>query len=269
MNRHTADIIPAEFKTALIGAGNVATRLGLRLKEIGYNLTGVCSRGESSRILAEKLGCARFQNPVQIPDDVDMVIIATSDTSVSEVAKNLPEIKGIVAHTSGSIPLEALSGCHARAAVLYPLQTFSKDVDVNIGEVPFFIEATDNATLNTVRAVALTLSPKVMEADSAIRSYLHVAGVLSSNFPIYLLEITKRVLGEVNLPLDTVKPLVEATISKAFNIGPEAAMTGPARRGDISVIKKQLSSFDEGIDKQVYEVISKAILNEFHPELKL
>ncbi len=269
MSKHTVDIIPSEFKIALVGAGNVATRLGLRLKDMGFEITGVCSRGESSKILAEKLNCARFQNPGQIPKDVDMVIIATSDASVSDVAKNIPEIRGIVAHTSGSIPLESLSCCHARAAVLYPLQTFSKDVDVNIGEVPFFIEATDPDTLNIVKAVALTLSPKVMEADSAIRSYLHVAGVLSSNFPIYLLEITRRVLGEVNLPLDTVKPLVEATISKAFSIGPEAAMTGPARRGDVSVIKKQLTSFPEGIDKQVYEVISTAILNEFHPELKL
>ena len=113
------------------------------------------------------------------------------------------------------------------------------------------------------------LSQVVKEADSFVRSRLHIAGVLSSNFPIYLLEMTKRVLQEVDLPLDTVAPLVEATIAKTFTIGPESAMTGPARRGDVAIIKKQMSAIENDNDREIYELISKAILKEFHPETEL
>lgn len=261
--------IQSDFKIVLVGAGNVATRIGLYLHDKGINIDGVCSRGESARILAEKLGCKHFTSVQDIPTDADMVLISTTDASVAEVSKQLPEIKGFVAHTSGSIPLEALTAYHKRAAVLYPLQTFSKDVDVDISRVPFFIEASDGETLEAVRNVAEILSNSVREADSFVRSRLHIAGVLSSNFPIYLLEMTKRVLEEVNLPLDTVAPLVEATIAKAFAVGPEKAMTGPARRGDVAVIKKQMASIKSDDDREIYELISKAILKEFHPETKL
>lgn len=269
LNKEAKQSIQSDFKIVLVGAGNVATRIGLYLHGKGKRIEGVCSRSESAGILAEKLGCRHFTSVKDIPTDVDMVLISTTDASVAEVAKQLPLIKGFVAHTSGSIPLEALTAYHKHAAVLYPLQTFSKDVAVDISRVPFFIEASDHETLEAVRKVALMLSQVVKEADSFVRSRLHIAGVLSSNFPIYLLEMTKRVLQDVDLPLDTVAPLVEATIAKAFAVGPESAMTGPARRGDIAVIKKQMSAIGNDNDREIYELISKAILKEFHPETEL
>ncbi len=262
-------LLPSDYTIILVGAGNVATRLGLCLHNKGVNISGVCSRSASANVLADKLNCKAYSKADDIPEDADMVLIATSDASVATVSAQLPKIKGVVAHTSGSIPLEALTEHHKHAAVLYPLQTFSKDVEVDISRVPFFIEASDTDAYEAVKNLALTLSDNVNDADSAIRSKLHIAGVLSSNFTVYLLKMTQQVLQEVNLPLDTVAPLVEATIKKAFMIGPEQAMTGPARRGDIAVINKQMAAMPEGIDKQIYALISNAILKEFHPNAEL
>lgn len=104
-------------------------------------------------------------------------------------------------------------------------------------------------------------------ADSSVRARLHVAGVLSSNFPIYLLKITEKVLAEAGLPLSTVKPLVEVSVAKAFEVGPRDALTGPARRGDIKVLQKQLDSLSSASDKAIYEAISDAILNDYHKNL--
>lgn len=267
MTSQGIDFDTSKFKVALVGAGNVATRIGLSLQEKGYDITGVYTRGRSAEILAAKLGCGVYVSPGDIPGDTDMVLIATTDGAVAEVAAKIPEVSGFVAHTSGSIPLDVISARHARAAVLYPLQTFSKDVDVDISKVPFFVEATDTYTSEAVKRVARTLSSNVREADSEVRSVLHVAGVMSSNFPMYLLEMTRRVLECADLPLATVEPLVKATVKKAFAVGPQDAMTGPARRGDVSVIRKQMMSIPEGLDRQIYEQISRAILQEFHPEL--
>jgi len=262
-------LLPSDYKIILVGAGNVATRLGLCLRDRGVNISGVFSRSTSANVLADKLKCKVYDKIAYIPEDTDMVLIATSDASVATVSVQLPKIKGVIAHTSGSIPLEALTEHHKHAAVLYPLQTFSKDVEVDISKVPFFIEASDAKAYDAVKNVAMTLSDNVNDADSAIRSKLHIAGVLSSNFTVYLLKMTQRVLQEINLPLDTVAPLVEATIKKTFAIGPEQAITGPARRGDIAVIDKQMAAMPEGIDKQIYALISNAILKEFHPNAEL
>ena len=259
---------PRDIKVALVGAGNVATHLGRALKLRGFDILGVAARtAESAQRLAGELGCAAYGSLSEIPEDTDLVLIATTDTAVASVASSLPLVKGIVAHTSGSIPLEALSRRHSRAGVFYPLQTFSKDVAVDISRVPFFIEATDEATGNALEAIARMLSDTVSYADSSVRARLHVAGVLTSNFPIYLLQMVEKVLGEVGLPMSTVAPLLEATIAKAFEVGPEAAMTGPARRGDIAVVEKQSNSIKSPEDQAVYKALSHAILAKYHPEL--
>jgi len=258
-------INPTDFKVVIIGAGNVATRLGLAIKDRGYNIVAVAARTDvSAKKLAEKLSCKVLNAVSEIPSDCDLVLIATTDAAISTVAENIPQVKGFVAHTSGSIPLSVLATRHQRAAVIYPLQTFSKDIDVDVTEVPFFTEATDKETLAMADAVVGTLSHTCKHADSSIRAKLHVAGVLSSNFPIYLLEMTKRVLAETGLPLSTVQPLVYTTIAKAFAVGPQAALTGPARRGDVKVIEKQLNSLCSASDKAIYTAISDAILNDYH-----
>lgn len=261
-------LTPGEISIALVGSGNVATHLGCALSQRGFNVVGVAARTASSaRALAAKIDCRAFESLSDIPADTDLVLIATTDTAVATVAAGLQQIDGIVAHTSGSIPLEALTAKHRRAGVFYPLQTFSKDVAVDISRVPFFIEASDGATRERLEAVARTLSSTVSYADSSVRARLHVAGVLTSNFPIYLLQMVERVLAEVDLPLSTVAPLLEATIAKAFEVGPGQAMTGPARRGDTAVIQKQLNSIKSSEDRAVYEALSRAILAKYHPEL--
>lgn len=252
------------MRAAVIGAGNVATHLALGLDRAGADIVAVCSRGaENAARLADRVGAAVCTCPADIPADVDFVLIAVSDSSVSEVAARLPKTSGVVAHTSGSVPLERLSEHHARAAVLYPLQTFSRDVPVNLAEVPFFTEAADETVLESVDRVARMLSEHVYHADSPRRARLHVAGVLSSNFTVYLLEECRKVLAAAGFPLDVVRPLVEATMAKTFAVGPREAMTGPARRGDVAVVERQAGML-EGVPAEIYRLISKQIFGMYH-----
>lgn len=252
------------MRAAVVGAGNVATHLAVGLDRAGVDIAAVCSRDPAHAArLAEKVGAAVCARPANVPSDVDLVLVAVSDSSVAEVSAQLPEIRGIVAHTSGSVPLERLSERHARAAVLYPLQTFSRDVPVNLSEVPFFTEATDDSVLGSVDAIARMLSEHVYHADSRRRAHLHVAGVLSSNFTVYLLEECREVLSRAGFPLDVVRPLVGATMSKAFAVGPHEAMTGPARRGDLAVVERQAAMLS-GPSAEIYRLISEQIYGMYH-----
>ncbi len=251
-------------RVAIIGAGNVATHLALALDRAGVDVVAVAARHvENAAALAGKIGSRACAGLAEIPRDIDFAIIAVNDSSVADVARGLPPVRGSVLHTSGSVPLNILAEYHDRAGVMYPLQTFSRDVPVDMSEVPFFTEATDDATLAAVDALAAILSGYVYHAGSDRRACLHVAGVLSSNFTVYLLEQCRRVLQPAGFPLDVVRPLVGATLAKAFAVGPHDAMTGPARRGDMAVVEAQASRLPDDV-AGVYREISRQIYNMYN-----
>lgn len=252
------------FRVAIIGAGNVATHLAMGFHRAGCRITEVVSRDIShAAALAAKVG-ARASDDVSLMDGTaDYVVISVSDSAVAEVSSVLGARDAVVVHTSGSVPIEALSANHRHAGVLYPLQTFSRDVPVDISRVPFFTEGSTADTLEKVDVLARLLSADVYHADSSKRKLLHIAGVLSSNFTVYLLGRCAEVLAAGGYPLEVVRPLVEATMSKTFAVGPHDAMTGPARRGDMAVVDAQCAAVPDRF-RPIYRLISDNIYKEYH-----
>jgi len=254
-----------DFKIAFVGAGNVATHLAVNLCRLGYNITRIVARtAANAKVLADRVGAVSGDNVADIEADTDFVIISTTDKAVAEVAAALPHVSGVVAHTSGSVPLDVLAGHHKRSAVIYPLQTFSRNTPVDMSRVPFFTEATDKDSLSVADAVVSAFGGRVMHAGSTERAGLHIAGVFACNFPVYMLEMARQALEKAGLPFDTVRPLVDATVEKVFALGPMQAMTGPARRGDTDTIKKQLLQLSNDEQRQIYKVVSDAIFNYYN-----
>ncbi|MDE6134092.1 MAG: DUF2520 domain-containing protein, partial [Muribaculaceae bacterium] len=170
-----------------------------------------------------------------------------------------------VLHTSGTIPKEVLAPMSARKGIIYPLQTFSRDACVDISSVPFFNEADSDADLSLADSIASAISRSVHHADESHRRILHIAGVFSCNFPNVLLECTQRILAEAGYGLEVVEPLVRATVDKAFSIGPHAAQTGPARRGDTQVIERQQAALPPDL-AGIYKILTQTILKSHHNE---
>lgn len=248
-------------RVVIIGAGNVATHLSRGLARGGCRIETVCSRTQAhaERLAGEFEGCEAVDNVADIPADADFYLISTSDAAVRPIAAAMPRVKGLVAHTSGSVPMEALSTASERYAVLYPLQTFTRTADLRLDDIPFFTEASDAETYTEIDRFAAMLSPKVYHADSDKRKTLHIAGVLSCNFANYLWDCTARVLEADGYGLDVVRPLIEQTLRKAMTIGPEAAQTGPAMRGDRAVIESHISRLDTETAR-IYREITDAIM---------
>ena len=124
------------------------------------------------------------------------------------------------------MPKEVLEPLSPRIGILYPLQTFSKGVDVDMSRVPFFNEAAREDDLALIDAIAASISTSVHHADATHRQVLHVAS-LHINFTNVLLECVDSILGEAGYSLDVVRPLLEATVNKAYEVGPHAAQTRP------------------------------------------
>src|SRR5688500_12972945 len=98
-----------ETKIILIGAGNVATQLGLALKDAGYKISQVYSKTKTSaESLSKKLKAAAITDLKKIDPDASIYIIAVKDDIITEIAKQLKLKDKIVVHTSGSVSIDVL-----------------------------------------------------------------------------------------------------------------------------------------------------------------
>ena len=245
----------------LVGSGNVATHIAHALAPW---LSGIYSRNAAhAAALAAQVGVAASGSLTDVAASAPAVIIVSvADKAIAEVTDAIGTIGSnpLIVHTSGTVGMEALSAVSPRTGVLYPLQTFSAGTPVDMASVPFFTETACEADLDTVDSIARLISQHVYHADAAHRRVLHIAGVFTSNFTNILLECVQTVLKDGGYGLDVVRPLIEATVAKAFAVGPHAAQTGPARRGDFAVIDRQEAALPPHL-KEAYRVLTDLILH--------
>lgn len=246
-------------RTVILGAGNVATHLATALND-HVDLRGVWSRSDdNAKTLAGKLGCPVLSSPAEVPADTDLVIISVVDDAVARLAAQLKPVRGIVCHTSGSVPMSVLTDAgHRLAGVFYPMQTFSKHREVDMLQVPFFIEGSDKDTARILHSIAGSISASVHYADSDVRARLHLGAVFACNFANELWRIAADTVRPVGCGLDIYRSLIRETLDKAIEMGPENARTGPAKRHDLDVMRYQAASLD-GAEKNIYGIISELI----------
>ena len=246
---------------ALIGTGNVARHLfnafnrcdEIKVVQVlGRNQKSLTYFGQYSKISSS------FDKLVP----ADIYIIAVSDDALPTVSQSITNKNGIVVHTSGSVPMDALSN-HERRGVFYPLQTFSKDREIDFKKVPFCLEADQKEDLELLKRVAYLISGHVYEISSEQRKSLHLAAVFVNNFTNHLYQIGNSICEENKVPFDILKPLILETAHKIEDLSPYEAQTGPARRGDISTIEKHMEELVNTNYMKIYELLSQSIEKEY------
>jgi len=94
------------------------------------------------------------------------------------------------------------------------------------------------------------------------RKSLHLAAVFANNFVNHSLAIAYKICAEGNLDFALLKPLVEETISKAFETNPALVQTGPAVRQDWPVINDHIRFLSSSeYFRNVYEANTHSIQN--------
>lgn len=244
----------------LIGTGRMAYHLGHAMVGAKLPLIGVAGRD------AAKLNdLARFlERPAHRMDrplpEANLVIIATSDDSIAEVAAKLPAGKGVVAHTAGAVGLDVLAP-HANRAVLWPVQTLSHGAPIDLSDVPLVVDGNTPVALDAILRVARAISGSVLQLPHHQRELLHLAAVLASNMPVFLMQEAQRLLKQEKLPPNLLMPLWRLTASKVSTIGPEQSLTGPARRGDTTSIRHHLDLLKDEPDlRRAYALLSNMVL---------
>jgi predicted short-subunit dehydrogenase-like oxidoreductase (DUF2520 family) len=257
------------MSASFIGSGNLAWHLAPALDNTDFPVREVFSPNKKhAAALADRLYQAKVKTSLDFSDSVSRIfIIAVTDDAIPEVAQNIVlPANAILVHTSGSQPLSILGyAATLNTGVLYPLQTFSKSQKVDFREVPFFIESENAETERILMAMAKAISKKVYKSTSDRRKAIHVAAVFASNFTNHMLTVAQDILEKHGLALDLLKPLIAETINKGLSIGPEAAQTGPASRGDLEILDRHMEFLnDDEAVAEIYKTISQHIVDRYH-----
>jgi predicted short-subunit dehydrogenase-like oxidoreductase (DUF2520 family) len=238
----------------IIGPGRAGTSLAAALSAHGWDIVGFLSRHDDLTRAAR---------------GVDVLIIATPDDAVASVAAAVtPCPTTTVMHLSGSLGLDALAP-HARRAALHPLVPLPNAVvgAARLASGVTFAVAGDPVT----RHMAQSLGGRMVEVKDEDRAAYHATACMAANHVVALLGQVERVAATVGLDLDAFLPLARAALDDVAELGPQAALTGPARRGDWATLSRHLDALpkDERAGYQAGAALATRLAQAADAESKL
>jgi predicted short-subunit dehydrogenase-like oxidoreductase (DUF2520 family) len=251
-------------KISFIGTGNVAWHLAQQLRSVGHNILQISGRNAEA---IQKLATLTKAEPVsdirQMSSDADIIIIAVNDESIPLIAQQLKDLKlkkTIVVHTSGTVSAEILTQENKSYGVFYPLQTFSINKSVEWEAIPFLITASENTTLQILQKIAMDTGGLAVQVDDMYRAKIHLAAVTVNNFSNHIFTLAEDFCEKEHLDFKLLHPLIDETVLKIKSMHPKDAQTGPAKRKDMTTIRKHLAllSTHEAL-KRMYKSLTRSI----------
>ena len=250
------------MKIVFIGSGNVATHMAMALKNAGSNIIQIYSRTDiHAQLLAKRVAAEPVSALSNLNREADLYIFSLNDDVLPNIIQMMPDTSGVWAHTAGSVPMNLFEERLVKGGygVIYPLQTFSKNRNLDFSKISLFIEGDKSDTENILLSLARTISDDVKSLDSESRKYLHLSAVFANNFSNHLFTLSNEILKEKGISFDVLRPLIAETAAKVLEMEPTKAQTGPAIRLDEKVINKHLELIKDDKIKEIYTILSKSI----------
>ncbi len=248
----------------ILGTGTIAKHLaGAIAKANGVALAQIVGRNRKELQWFSNLASTTHDFNAIV--DADVYLIAVKDDAIVEVSQHLSNKEGIVAHVSGTTPMDQLA--MENRAVFYPLQSFTEGRPLNFKTIPFCIEANREASAKTLKTLASRLSDNVYDINSQQRKKLHLAAIYVNNFSNYLYGVGEKLCMEEGLSFDLLKPLILETAEKVQTLSPMEAQTGPARRGDQKTMQAHLALLKDEKQIEIYNMFSEAIKKVYEEKL--
>lgn len=202
----------------------------------------VVGPGRAGGALARALGAVgwdvaqpvrREEDPSAAATGVDLVVVATPDAAVGPVASAIRPVAGtVVAHLAGSLGLEVLAP-HPSPASLHPLVSLpSPEVGAERLRGAWFAVAGDPL----VGQVVADLGGRSFAVGDEDRTLYHAAACVAANHLVALTGSVQRLAAHIGVPFDAYLELMQGTLDNVAVLGPRAALTGPAARGDLLTV---------------------------------
>jgi predicted short-subunit dehydrogenase-like oxidoreductase (DUF2520 family) len=240
------------MNVSVVGAGRVGTAMAVLLSRSGHRVVAVSGREPTRERVSQFLPDVPVLDPADAARAGDLVVLGVPDDEIGPAATRIADAGGFrpgcwVVHLSGAAGLDVLESARAAGArplALHPLQTFP-DVVGAVDRIPgcaMAVTALDDDAYAMGERLAGDLEAKPFRLDDAKRPLYHAAAVFASNYLIVAAGIAEELFRDAGVPdpRGAMLPLQRATLDNLERLGPAAALTGPAVRGDASTIERNL-----------------------------
>jgi predicted short-subunit dehydrogenase-like oxidoreductase (DUF2520 family) len=254
-----------EYRISFIGAGKVSGALCRKMFMSGCKICKIVSKTENNGHALAQSCDALWSSEYDFTDSEEIIIAAVPDDKLAEVLKRIRCSENtVVAHTAGSLGLDVFPSFLKHKGVFYPLQTFSANRQIEFRDLPFFLEASDTFSSVILKDLAVSMGGKVHFIDTEHRRLLHTAAVFVCNFTNHMLTAGKQIAEKAGLSFEVLEPLINETVAKALETGPENSQTGPAYRFDKGTIKRHIDLLSFSPELQgIYKEVTKSIMKSY------
>ena len=240
---------------SLIGYGLVGRAMATYFQSKGLEIHQILVRKKPSQNHMESAPF-NFITQLELLEPCDLLLVCVNDDALIDLIPQLPKSQWI-AYTSGAVGLDVFENA-PHVSVFYPLQSFAFLRREAMAQIPILIETQSAEQLEVLKNFALAYFDTCQEMDSASRAKLHLAAVFANNFTNNMMTLAADYCQVNQIDFALLKPLVLETAHKWMQKDANELQTGPAIRGDETVLQKQMGSLD-GFMLEIYQTMTKAI----------
>lgn len=232
----------------IVGPGRAGMSLALAAREAGHRIIAVVGRDyERTRRAAELVDAAPL-----LPGDPlasgDLMFVAVRDEAIATVAAEVGDAVGYRAavHLSGFTPTDALAALADQGLEVgsfHPLQTLpTPEVGAARLRGASIAVTAEEPLRTTLHEFAASLGAAPFDLDDVAKPLYHAAAAAAANFPLAALTMASDLFAGAGVDFAVARPLVEAVVANAFELGPRSSLTGPVARGDVDTVAGQLAA---------------------------
>ncbi|MBP8225649.1 MAG: DUF2520 domain-containing protein [Rhodoferax sp.] len=238
----------------LIGAGRVGQTLGRLFQAAGVvELQGVLTRSaESVRQAVAFMGAGQACTVLAELPAADIWLLAVPDAHIATTSRALSQIAvaqrpALAFHCSGALAcdqLQALRDLRWQVASAHPLLSFARPelALTQFAGTPCALEG-DATALRLLDSAFTQIGAQCFAVAAHDKLLYHAAAVFATNFLPVLQDMAEQLWQHSGMPPALIEQMRGTLLHNAVNnivtLGPKAALTGPAARGDLALVAAQ------------------------------
>lgn len=244
------------LRVNLVGTGRVGQTLARRIVDAeGWEIQDVFVRDPArARAALDFIGAGRPVKDLAAMRPADLWLLTVPDDRIATVAAAIAAAgtaAAVAVHCSGCLPaaeMAALGAAGWQLASAHPILTFAEPaLSVTRLAGTFFGIEGDAAACERATALVRVIGGRAFAIRSDSKAIYHGAAVFSNCFAVVLQAVARQSWARAGVPDDIAAELnaglLRATVENLLAVGPQAALTGPAARGDHGVVERQRAAF--------------------------
>ena len=243
----------------LIGGGRVGQTLGRLLAQAGQvRVQDVLTRSRASAEQALAfMGAGRAVCQIQDLRPADLWLLAVPDGQIAPIAAALAACDGLPAatvfHASGALSADLLQPLRDKGwqvASAHCLLSFASPTLAlqQFAGTPCALEG-DTPALAKLRPLFTRLGAQCFEVRTQDKMLYHAGAIFATNFLPVLQDLAEQLWQHSGMPQPVVQhlraSLLKNSVDNIARLGPQAALTGPAARGDTALVAAQTEAVQQ------------------------